>query len=362
MALVAGSYSNRIKSRAYIKRLNGEVLFVTISILGLLSTQATAASFDCKKAASWVEKTVCANPELSKLDEQMAKAYTDALKSLSPEGQQETKQYQKQWLKNLSSYCEAELKAEWVRDKEKCLKKAYKKRTKQLQESLIKFPDRIFRNVYFDASEIDSDCVDNPCVDVEFSYPQIENQRSENEKFWNNLVYQKAKKFITDDEKRKGNCADSIGSYIMEFSNVHLISCQYDYYQYDHGTPHGYGSTRFLNWLLDAKRELTASDLFDDKTDWRNKLVSLVTQKKKEQEAAKKRQNEYSEYTIPGEDFKTGLIDADRLSASNNWMVSKEGLVFRIDAWNGSHSVLFIIDWKTLDPYLSKNGRSLIHE
>lgn len=50
---------------------------VIISILGttLLSTMANSASFDCKKAATWVEKTVCANAELSKLDDAMANKY-----------------------------------------------------------------------------------------------------------------------------------------------------------------------------------------------------------------------------------------------------------------------------------------------
>jgi uncharacterized protein len=73
-----------------------ERLFITIILFGLLSTQTNAASFDCHKATTWLEKTVCSNPELSKLDEELAKAYHDALTSLSPEGQQETKQYQRQ--------------------------------------------------------------------------------------------------------------------------------------------------------------------------------------------------------------------------------------------------------------------------
>ena len=75
--------------------------FVLVTFLFLSTLQAFAASFDCNKAASWVEKTVCSNPELSKLDDGLAKAYHDALVSLSPEGQKETKQYQKQWLKEI---------------------------------------------------------------------------------------------------------------------------------------------------------------------------------------------------------------------------------------------------------------------
>lgn len=50
-----------------------------ISILGtcLLSTHANSASFDCNKATTWVEKTICTNNELSALDEAMAKKYRE---------------------------------------------------------------------------------------------------------------------------------------------------------------------------------------------------------------------------------------------------------------------------------------------
>ena len=52
-------------------------ILATISIVGisLLSTHANTASFDCNKASTWVEKTICQSAELSKLDEAMAKKY-----------------------------------------------------------------------------------------------------------------------------------------------------------------------------------------------------------------------------------------------------------------------------------------------
>jgi uncharacterized protein len=78
------------------RRLRWIKLSIIIVLFGLLSTQALAASFDCNKATTWVERSVCSDAELSKLDEQLAKAYHDALASLSPEGQKETKQYQRQ--------------------------------------------------------------------------------------------------------------------------------------------------------------------------------------------------------------------------------------------------------------------------
>jgi uncharacterized protein len=48
---------------------------VTSLSIYLLSTHANSASFNCSKASTWVEKTVCTNAELSKLDEAMAKKY-----------------------------------------------------------------------------------------------------------------------------------------------------------------------------------------------------------------------------------------------------------------------------------------------
>jgi uncharacterized protein len=117
---------------------------IIIVLFGLLSTQATAASFDCKKAASWVEKSVCSNPELSKLDEELAKAYNDALASLSPEGQKETKQYQKQWLKEIS-YIKAKYDKYYAENKEYArhhderivgtLRRDYKKKSRNFKES-----------------------------------------------------------------------------------------------------------------------------------------------------------------------------------------------------------------------------------
>ena len=52
-------------------------------VLPLASTEA--ASFDCKKASTRIEKTICSDPELSKADERLAAAFAGvAAVSLSP--------------------------------------------------------------------------------------------------------------------------------------------------------------------------------------------------------------------------------------------------------------------------------------
>ena len=49
-------------------------------LLILLAAPATAASFDCAKARTKVEKLICKDPQLSRQDEDLAKAYGEALK------------------------------------------------------------------------------------------------------------------------------------------------------------------------------------------------------------------------------------------------------------------------------------------
>ena len=59
---------------------------------------AGAASFDCAKAKSKQEKIICADPELSALDDSLAAAYKKA-RVQTPQALQKTlSQWQKQWL------------------------------------------------------------------------------------------------------------------------------------------------------------------------------------------------------------------------------------------------------------------------
>ena len=54
-------------------------VFTSFSFLNITH----AASFDCKKAATTVEKTICSEPELSRLDNELAFVYRNALKKVA---------------------------------------------------------------------------------------------------------------------------------------------------------------------------------------------------------------------------------------------------------------------------------------
>ena len=99
---------------------------------------AIAASFDCGKARTSVEKSICANPSLSQLDDSMASAYKDAV----DRGGEKVRNDQRAWL----------TEREKCKD-ENCIRIQYQERTVALrkftgeydrqQRPLTKEPDRV---------------------------------------------------------------------------------------------------------------------------------------------------------------------------------------------------------------------------
>ena len=99
-----------------------QVLLSLTAAVGFICVGACAASFDCKSAKTEVEKTVCVSAELSKLDEELANAYRDAL--LKHSNKALFQQSQRLWLKQRGPRCSSD---------EKCLLRLYGERLTAIQ-------------------------------------------------------------------------------------------------------------------------------------------------------------------------------------------------------------------------------------
>lgn len=80
----------------------GRISWILVGVLTLLP-QAHAASFDCSKAATNVEKTICADDKLSQLDSDLAVAYKQAVER--SDDKQKIVQGQRQWLREVRDVC-----------------------------------------------------------------------------------------------------------------------------------------------------------------------------------------------------------------------------------------------------------------
>ncbi|MBB5508729.1 lysozyme inhibitor LprI family protein [Paraburkholderia atlantica] len=88
-----------------------------LAALLIVSPLAHATSFDCKKASTYVEKTICSSPLLGKLDDALADNYRDMLASDLGDGGTGLKKEQRAWVAQRNK-CTSE----------KCLVDLYRKR------------------------------------------------------------------------------------------------------------------------------------------------------------------------------------------------------------------------------------------
>jgi len=105
--------------RKGIRRLviRAGLLFMVLPLC--LAVNVQAASFDCAKASTKVEKIICDNPEISKLDDELSASYKAALQN---EKQAESIRHaQKQWMKERNICIDAD-----------CVKRAYEIRLSSL--------------------------------------------------------------------------------------------------------------------------------------------------------------------------------------------------------------------------------------
>lgn len=115
------------------------MLFAT----GLIALPAAAASFDCGKAETTVEKTICATPRLSALDEELSSTYKAVPKSAA------TREAQRAWI-DLREGCEESVE---------CIEASYLARITSLRQehqtlfARQKPPARILGH-YFEMTEL----------------------------------------------------------------------------------------------------------------------------------------------------------------------------------------------------------------
>lgn len=117
------------------KKIGMFCLCALITIL-VIPPVLRAASFDCSKASTKTEKAICGDQYLSKLDEDMAAAYSKALKTSDRDG---IKKEQRRWLKEILSAC--------IEDKV-CIGEAYENRLRQLEFSAMKADSSMIHKLF----------------------------------------------------------------------------------------------------------------------------------------------------------------------------------------------------------------------
>ncbi len=116
-----------------IKSLKQLSLFTLLSSVSMF---AYSAGFDCGKASIWVEKSICHNSELSKLDEQMTAIYRQQLAN-DKDSATYLKNQQREWLSYHRNTCKTIA----------CLKREYQEYIEDANDGKLKISDGVIDTI-----------------------------------------------------------------------------------------------------------------------------------------------------------------------------------------------------------------------
>lgn len=134
----------------------GVLINPAASLGALAETQTVAASFDCAKAKTAIEKAICADVRLAKLDADVANLYNENMKHLSNSGKQNLRIDEVQWVKSIPTLCRFAIENKDQTNLSNCIQDTYERRKNVLSEflkpvaGLYKFPvsDRALKGSY----------------------------------------------------------------------------------------------------------------------------------------------------------------------------------------------------------------------
>jgi uncharacterized protein YecT (DUF1311 family) len=119
----ADTHSSRISGAAALCRLGLSLIVTGVSLLA--GGTALGASFDCAKASFAAEKLVCENPDISQLDDRLARAYRSRLSEARDRG--EARRDQARWLSAVRNRCQTVA----------CVRSAYAERLAEVESGAV---------------------------------------------------------------------------------------------------------------------------------------------------------------------------------------------------------------------------------
>lgn len=242
---------------------------------------AQAASFDCAKAATPLEKLICSTPELSRNDEVLAKAYATALGGLSDEAKAVVQSSQRDWLAYAPLSCSPDAKPleSFDADQTACVNAAFLARIKDLENSRMKGGWRFFMTENFAVLDDPDTEYWGGVASKHFAAPRIDDTVPEAAAF-NAMMEAEAltlgKMFdaqgkLTDTDVT----SDTDVAVTVDSVTSNRIGLDVDSYWMGHGAAHGNYAITHLHYLIKEGRKLEAADLFAG-DGWQAALGELV--------------------------------------------------------------------------------------
>jgi uncharacterized protein YecT (DUF1311 family) len=329
-----------------------------------------AASFDCAKARTSVEKAICSSPELGAADDKLGQAYQAALTKV-PEAAMLVREAQRKWLQSADRNCNP-------RDENypyaKCLAIKWTVRADFLNRIVVRMGGVPFfyRDIWLGepcdeedlttglaktgphtANSEDADTDDEPCW-IHATWP-VAISNAPKWRAWNIALLDEARRFNASQDNE-----DNVPDHWVRFPDRNGVEVSIDLnlitptlvvatinrnYEYAHPMH----QERAFNWLIKQDRELKPEDIFRPDSAWKTwmkkRVVQVVLEDEPSEEAASDSQKERAARA------------AELEMRSSYWRVEREGLylIFTQDAVGYPDCITTntTFSWSELKPYLN---------
>ena len=330
-------------------RISG-VTLATFLALFFQDAAARAASFDCKKAGTVFEKTVCATPKLSQADDALAQAFAEALVPLSEAGRAALRDSERAWLRFAATVCRLDgvkrKPRRYTRSRKECLETEYSLRLSALAAASSVVNGVLVRRIVLYGIESDPD-------EEEFgygigfdtsvlAYPQIDRPREEAESAWNKYIAQKVEEWRKD---RNGFARELSYDDLAITDETILITLQYSVAS---GGIHPDSELYPVTWLKRRSRPLVAEDVLDKTKLWPGPTGEACLKDL----LAKAAPDEVDDYV------KDPAKLLSRVSDAENWLVASAGISIQFAAYDLGPDYRIgaprcLVPWAILMPYLA---------
>jgi uncharacterized protein len=313
---------------------------------------ATAASFDCRKTASVLEKTVCATPALSQADDDLAQALAQALAPLSEEGRAALRDSERAWLRFAATVCRLDgvkrKPRRYSRAPKECLEEEYSLRLAALTAASSMIDGVLVRRIVLYGVDPETD----PDEEAQgygigfdtsvLALPQIDRPRDAAENAWNKYIIQRVEEWRKD---RNGFVRELDYNDLAFTDETIPITLQYSVAS---GGNHPDTTLYPITWLKRQNRPLVAEDVLDMTKKWQEPMGEACLKNL----LAHAEPGEADDYT------KDPAKLLPRVSDAENWLVTASGISVQFAAYEISpdYRIGFprcLVPWSVLTPYLA---------
>lgn len=348
------------QNRSFFGQLRPPILWqaaLLLSALFLALPRAQAASFDCAKARTAVEKAICTSPDLSKLDDTLLVAYKTALGGLTRKAAAELKSSQRHWLDFVQRACTKDAsvaKSAYDDIGRDCLATVYRDRIAVLESSRMLGGYRFYPVGIYDVRPEAEGGANAVAVTNSVNVAEIDGTsalaRAFNAEMAKQLTAVRGRTAPTGQAE-----VDNVDSSVIirpESVSASLITMEVYSQSYIHGAAHGLYGISYLNFRIDEKRPLAAEDIFSGKG-WQRALAALGYAKLKEYLA--------NRLTLDGpKDIVSSVSDP------GNWLLQNEGLRLQFQPYEvapySERAPAVTVPWRALKPYLAPRAKVIIEE